>query len=370
MALLGYNGGLRGKPRIPSTSNASGIWDLDEQKIAASAGIWPLPAQIVARNYRIYVNYLTTEALGAPLSITGGVANTYGTGGPSLSAKGTILAYGSTLDTGRNAMVYKLSGSTYTLLPCNPENVANFPITWAAVSPNGLYVAFMSNSSPGTIWIYKGNSTLSEFNYLTTVNFASADGVFQLIWSPQGNYLCVLFDYYGGSTSRSFKVFSRTGDSFSEMGGCEVSNGYRNKRSMSMSSNEDYLLIGNAETAQLFSRTGDNFSPLLEIAQSSISWGAAFSPDVTKVVAGAGVYTFNGASLTQLSGDAVSGCWPVFSAVDPNILFLYSTPGNAYESMQAYAYSVANDTVTSLGAVSGLVSHDLAGGSDGVISLA
>lgn len=41
MALLGYNGGLRGKPRIPSTSNASGIWDLDEQKIAASAGIWP-----------------------------------------------------------------------------------------------------------------------------------------------------------------------------------------------------------------------------------------------------------------------------------------------------------------------------------------
>ena len=41
MALLGYNGGLRGKPRTPSTSNASGIWDLDEQKIAASAGIWP-----------------------------------------------------------------------------------------------------------------------------------------------------------------------------------------------------------------------------------------------------------------------------------------------------------------------------------------
>jgi hypothetical protein len=41
MALIGYNGGLRGKPRIPSTSNASGIWDLDEQKIAASAGIWP-----------------------------------------------------------------------------------------------------------------------------------------------------------------------------------------------------------------------------------------------------------------------------------------------------------------------------------------
>ena len=41
MALLGYNGGLRGKPRIPSTGNASGLWDLEEQKIAKGAGIWP-----------------------------------------------------------------------------------------------------------------------------------------------------------------------------------------------------------------------------------------------------------------------------------------------------------------------------------------
>lgn len=137
-----------------------------------------------------------------------------------------------------------------------------------------------------------------------------------------------------------------------------------------MSSNEDYLLIGNTETAQLFARAGNNFSPLLEVAQSSIGWGAAFSPDVTKIVAGAGVYAFNGASLTQLSGDAVSGVWPVFSAADPNILFLYSTPVGPYDDMQAYAYSVANDTVTSLGAVSGLVSFSLAGGSDGVISLA
>jgi hypothetical protein len=43
MALLGYNGGLRGKPRIPTPTSTSGIWDLDEQKIAASAGIWPGP---------------------------------------------------------------------------------------------------------------------------------------------------------------------------------------------------------------------------------------------------------------------------------------------------------------------------------------
>lgn len=42
MALLGYNGGLRGKPRIPSTGNASGLWDLEEHQVAKGAGIWPL----------------------------------------------------------------------------------------------------------------------------------------------------------------------------------------------------------------------------------------------------------------------------------------------------------------------------------------
>ncbi len=42
MALLGYNGGLRGKPRIPSTGNASGNWALDEQCDAVRQAIWPI----------------------------------------------------------------------------------------------------------------------------------------------------------------------------------------------------------------------------------------------------------------------------------------------------------------------------------------
>lgn len=52
MALLGYNGGLRGKPRIPSTGNASGLWDLEEQKIAKGAGIWPATTGSGFRYYR------------------------------------------------------------------------------------------------------------------------------------------------------------------------------------------------------------------------------------------------------------------------------------------------------------------------------
>lgn len=44
MALLGYNGGLRGKPRIPSTGNASGSWALNEQCDAVRQAIWPIVA--------------------------------------------------------------------------------------------------------------------------------------------------------------------------------------------------------------------------------------------------------------------------------------------------------------------------------------
>jgi hypothetical protein len=40
---IGTNGGLIGPRRVPSTGSASGVWDLEEQKLAKGAGIWPLP---------------------------------------------------------------------------------------------------------------------------------------------------------------------------------------------------------------------------------------------------------------------------------------------------------------------------------------
>jgi hypothetical protein len=41
MARIGNNGGLIGVRRVPTTSNASGIWDADEQSLAKRAAIWP-----------------------------------------------------------------------------------------------------------------------------------------------------------------------------------------------------------------------------------------------------------------------------------------------------------------------------------------
>lgn len=42
MALLGFNSGLLGSRRVPSSGSASGMWDCDEQSVARRAGIWPV----------------------------------------------------------------------------------------------------------------------------------------------------------------------------------------------------------------------------------------------------------------------------------------------------------------------------------------
>lgn len=41
--MLGFNGGLLGVRRVPSTTAASGMWLPNEQSIAQRAGIWPVP---------------------------------------------------------------------------------------------------------------------------------------------------------------------------------------------------------------------------------------------------------------------------------------------------------------------------------------
>jgi hypothetical protein len=39
---IGTNGGLIGPRRVPNGGSASGIWDLEEQKLAKGAGLWPI----------------------------------------------------------------------------------------------------------------------------------------------------------------------------------------------------------------------------------------------------------------------------------------------------------------------------------------
>ena len=40
--MLGFNGGLMGVRKVPTTSTASGLWFQNEQSVAKRAGIWPL----------------------------------------------------------------------------------------------------------------------------------------------------------------------------------------------------------------------------------------------------------------------------------------------------------------------------------------
>ena len=41
--MLGFNGGLMGVRKVPTTGSASGLWVPNEQSVAKRAGIWPYP---------------------------------------------------------------------------------------------------------------------------------------------------------------------------------------------------------------------------------------------------------------------------------------------------------------------------------------
>jgi hypothetical protein len=64
MAMLGVNGGLIGKRRVPTVGGASGLWLLNEQNLAIRGNIWPVLADYTwtspntsnppANAYRLY----------------------------------------------------------------------------------------------------------------------------------------------------------------------------------------------------------------------------------------------------------------------------------------------------------------------------
>jgi hypothetical protein len=51
--MLGFNGGLMGVRRTPTTGTASGLWFQNEQSVARRAAIWPASPSEVYRYYRL-----------------------------------------------------------------------------------------------------------------------------------------------------------------------------------------------------------------------------------------------------------------------------------------------------------------------------
>jgi hypothetical protein len=51
--MLGFNGGLMGVRRTPTTGTASGLWFQNEQSVAQRAAIWPASSSGLYRYYRL-----------------------------------------------------------------------------------------------------------------------------------------------------------------------------------------------------------------------------------------------------------------------------------------------------------------------------
>jgi hypothetical protein len=66
---IGTNGGLIGPRRVPSTGNASGVWDPEEQKLAKGAGVWPVTGGSAYRYWR-FANFADTPLNSNTLDLT------------------------------------------------------------------------------------------------------------------------------------------------------------------------------------------------------------------------------------------------------------------------------------------------------------
>ena len=58
--MLGFNGGLMGVRRTPTTGTASGLWFQNEQSVAKRAEIWPVTSQPVTARYFRLANFANT----------------------------------------------------------------------------------------------------------------------------------------------------------------------------------------------------------------------------------------------------------------------------------------------------------------------
>jgi hypothetical protein len=58
--MLGFNGGLMGVRRTPTTGTASGLWFQNEQSVAQRAAIWPISGGQITRYVR-FANFANTS---------------------------------------------------------------------------------------------------------------------------------------------------------------------------------------------------------------------------------------------------------------------------------------------------------------------
>jgi hypothetical protein len=178
--MLGYNGGLRGKPRIPSISNASGIWDLDEQKIAASAGIWPSAG---GDPYWANVSLLLhMNGSNGSTTFTDSSSNAF-----SVTANGNaqISTAQSKFD---GSSGYFDGSNSYLTIPTNPNllpGVADFTLEdWVYVSGNNNSGNTTNKTLFGTSW---SGSTPSG-SFLLMLDGADNNRVLFLGWNTLALY--------------------------------------------------------------------------------------------------------------------------------------------------------------------------------------
>jgi hypothetical protein len=186
--MLGFNGGLMGKRKVPAQQSASGVWTLDEQLLAQREFDWPLVgvvpiAAIVYSQSNIYSG--TTAAANGPM--TDGLQ----TGTQTAVNVGTGEWIKMDLGAAYNVDRVVIGNSTPSVPPGG----------WGNTYTNNLDLQYSLDDSSWTTIVNTGDK--SAFNFLYTLSFSAVSARYIRLITPSSLYIAIT-EFYALSPNQEY----------------------------------------------------------------------------------------------------------------------------------------------------------------------
>jgi hypothetical protein len=190
--MLGFNGGLMGVRRTPTTGTASGLWFQNEQSVAQRAGIWPISGgvNINAITYSQSSVYSGTDAATNAAMTDGlqtGAQTATGAGSNGTPWLKMDLQNLFTID---RVVIGNASGS----VPAGG---------WSAAYTNNLDLQYSTDDTNWTTIVDTGDKSANSFLYTISFTAVSARYVRLINNHPTNNKHIALTEFYALSPGQA-----------------------------------------------------------------------------------------------------------------------------------------------------------------------
>ena len=190
--MLGFNGGLMGVRKVPTTGSASGLWFQNEQSVAKRAGIWPVSGGVD-------INVITYSQ-SSVYSGTSAATNAAMTDGLQT---GTQTA----TDAGNNGIPWiKMDlQSSFTIDRVVIGNASGSvpPGGWSAGYTNNLDLQYSTDDTSWTTIVDTGDKSSNSFLYTISFSSVTARYIRLINNHPTNNKHIALTEFYALSPGQA-----------------------------------------------------------------------------------------------------------------------------------------------------------------------